>query len=125
MGRGEGKVIQATFPLHRGRSASRAHQPLEFWRDGLGRKRSNRFREVVRLLGRVALIDEPQWLAAARGDAPSAVGIAIHSLLIADTPPNRIRVDLVMTALWRVAVEDDPAAVTVYQALRERLCKLD
>jgi hypothetical protein len=67
-------------------------------------------KSVRALLAKTTLLGQPKWAAAAGGDGPAAVAVAISFIPAAKITPA---LDIAMTALIACAIEGDPGAAIV------------
>lgn len=74
--------------------------------------------DIEELLEAVHCPGEKRWPAAARGDAASAINLAIRVQLVRE-PKLRPYRDVILVALWRCAAEGDPTAALVMNWLKE------
>lgn len=82
--------------------------------------------EVLRirhLLRSIAILDQPRWNDAARGDAAAAIAVAMDICDPDDGPSARF--DLAMSALFACVIEGDQAARLVFRNLVRRADWLD
>lgn len=92
--------------------------PLQWWRQTEPKTHDATVNAALRaILGGVAMLGEPSWHAAARGDAAKAVRIA---LLVAAGRPSPLAVDLAGSALLLCASEGNAAALVALHHLRRR-----
>lgn len=74
-------------------------------------------KDIERLLAAVHFPNEPYWPAAARGDASSAINLAIRAHMVQE--PDLVRYkDVILVALWRCVAQGDPTAQLVFDWLR-------
>ena len=92
--------------------------PLQWWRQTEPKMHDATANAALRaILSDVAMLGEPGWHAAARGDAAKAVRIALRTVCGRPAP---LAVDLAGTALLLCASEGNPAALVALHHLRRR-----
>jgi hypothetical protein len=92
--------------------------PLQWWRQTEPKMHDATANAALRaILSDVAMLGEPGWHAAARGDAAKAVRIALRT---ACGRPAPLAVDLAGTALLLCASEGNAAALVALHHLRRR-----
>lgn len=74
--------------------------------------------DIAEMLEAAVLPKEPRWRKAARGDAPSAINLAIRVVLLQEPKLAPYRA-VILIALWRCAADGDPTAALVMDWLRE------
>lgn len=93
--------------------------PLQWWRLFSAEAfRPSDIRIIRRAMRLSCGLDDPRWIEAMRGDASSAIGLAVKTFRGADDRTT----DLAMSALVCCALEGNPSAVIVIAAaLRRRV----
>lgn len=107
------KPVQVDFP-----------HPLTWWRTRSAQ--SFKFCEIYvarRILIKSAIIGEPHWLAGARGDAATAIGVALR--VRRQKGLDCICNDLAMTAVLCVALEGNAAAALLLSATLKAMAVSD
>jgi hypothetical protein len=95
----------------RSQQADRLGNPLSSWRSLRALDFSfHDVKSMRTLLGKTVLLGQPKWGAAAGGDGPAAVAVAISFIPAVKITPA---LDLAMTALIACAIEGDPGAAIV------------